>query len=521
MLNYWWVTRPKRKLTTVPEVLATVVEMTLNREWSGQRDTHLCLEDALEDAGLKRTGERRDQGGGGARTYVAWLKSLGLLFTQESTKQIKLTLAGEAIFNGESPVPILTRQIIKYQFPSTFSISRGVGVHERFKIHPFWFLIKLLCDDRLCYLTQDEIEKIIIVEAENDGKRCYEQIVSRILQFRNEGSDCIRDDYFDEYTSTRAVARKTAETGNLKDVANTIINWLEYTQLISRDRGCVRILPDKFQEACEIAKEPPCFIDHPEDEENFQRKFGVDPRHNKDTRNLTNTKTITSQIIDESKIRTAFLNLSILQPIAKINSALINQISEKTGISVGLVEDTLYKNYPNGAIGGFLTNFFEMAFKGREDATEFEKATVSIFKDVFGFETHHVGPKGLTPDVHIISDAEGYQGIIDNKAYRKYAITNDHYNRMVDNYINGLNNYSNSLYPLAFFSYIAGDFSENINSQLMKIVTKTGVNGSALSITNFIRMIENQMKTPYQHSDIRRLLGLNREVLLRDIERYK
>ena len=117
MLNYWWVTRPKRKLNSVPEVLAAFADLSLNQEW-----------DALEAAGLKRKGERRDQTGGGARTYKAWLASLGLIFTQESTGKIKLTLAGEAIMNGDSPVDVLTNQILKYQFPSSFSLGRGVQV---------------------------------------------------------------------------------------------------------------------------------------------------------------------------------------------------------------------------------------------------------------------------------------------------------------------------------------------------------------------------------------------------------
>ena len=69
MLNYWWVTRPKRKLNSIPEVLATFADMSLNQEWEGQRDSHLAYEDALEKAGLKRVGDRRDQTGGGARTY--------------------------------------------------------------------------------------------------------------------------------------------------------------------------------------------------------------------------------------------------------------------------------------------------------------------------------------------------------------------------------------------------------------------------------------------------------------------
>lgn len=60
MSNYWWVTRPKRKLNSVPEVLSTFAEMSLNQQWVGQRTSQLSLEEALEKSGLKRQGERRD-----------------------------------------------------------------------------------------------------------------------------------------------------------------------------------------------------------------------------------------------------------------------------------------------------------------------------------------------------------------------------------------------------------------------------------------------------------------------------
>ena len=139
MLNHWWVTRPKRKLNSVPEVLSTFAELSLNQQWAGQRTSHLSLEEALESAGLKRQGERRDQGGGGARTYKAWLASLGLIFTQESTKQIKLTLAGEAIMNGDSPLDVLKGQVLKYQFPSSFSFSG----HLNYRFHSHYYQIYL------------------------------------------------------------------------------------------------------------------------------------------------------------------------------------------------------------------------------------------------------------------------------------------------------------------------------------------------------------------------------------------
>ena len=185
MINYWWVTRPKRKLNSIPEVLSTFSEISLNQEWQGQRDTHLDLEEALEEAGLKRVGERRDQTGGGARTYQAWVASLGLIFIQESTKQLKLTLAGEAIMNGDSPVSVLKNQILKYQFPSSFSTSKGVNVSSRFKVRPFRFLLRLLMDTSVNGLSEEEIAKVIITNAENETEDCYRKVVDKLMEFRN------------------------------------------------------------------------------------------------------------------------------------------------------------------------------------------------------------------------------------------------------------------------------------------------------------------------------------------------
>lgn len=39
----------------------------------------------------------------------------------------------------------------------------------------------------------------------------------------------------------------------------------------------------------------------------------------------------------------------------------------------------LVETYPNGSVGEFMTKYFEMAFIGRDEATEFEKATVELF----------------------------------------------------------------------------------------------------------------------------------------------
>lgn len=517
MINYWWVTRPKRKLNSVPEVLAAFADIALNQEWDGQRSSHLGYEEALEKAGLKRIGERRDQTGGGGRTYKAWLVSLGLIFTQNSTKRIKLTLAGEAIMQGDSPVKVLTNQIIKYQFPSSFSMGQGVQVSQRFHIHPFWFLLKLMMDSRIEYLTEEEIAKIIVTEAENETDKCYEHIVNRILQFRSHGDNCLSDDFFEQYSPSKGEVNTDHPYSHLTDLSNTIVNWLEYTQLAKRENGILSVLESRKEEVQKITEKKIPFIERPDEHELFQRKYGIDPKHTKDTRVLTYSMTITANIIAKQKVKQAYISESLRRPITKITSDLIQKISENTGINEKAVEEILIEEYPGGSVSAFMTEYFEMAFKGRDEATEFEKATVVLFKDVFGFKSEHVGPIGLTPDVLLLSDNNGYQAIIDNKAYRKYTITNDHHNRMVYNYIGGISKYSKSTAPLAFFSYIAGGFGSNIDKQLNSITNVTGINGSAMNVSNMIRMIEKHQDTPYTQDNIRDIFSVNRQIVLSDI----
>ncbi len=523
MLNYWWVTRPKRKLDSVPEVLATFADISLNQEWTGQRGTQMAYEEALEKAGLKRVGARRDQSGSGGRTYGAWLVSLGLIFHQAETGNIKLTLAGEAVMNGDSPVEILKNQILKYQFPSAFSIGRGVKVNGRFKIRPFRFLLKLLTEDRIGrYLTQDEIARIVVIDAENETNAVYETVVQKIIRYREIGERCLANNFFELYKPSRGDVNLEHPYSHLDDIANTMINWLEYTQLAKRnDERQLVILEEKQSEVDEILADNPPFIDRPENHEFFQRKYGLDPKHRKDTRNLEKSKTITARVIAEQKIRAAYIRASIVKPITGITPELIADITEETGITSDLVEEILCKAYPHGSIGAFMAAYFEMAFKGREECIDFEKATTDLFRDVFGYDARHLGQTGSksAPDILLLSDSEGYQAVIDNKAYSKYSISGDHHNRMVHNYLERIDTYSSSKYPIGFFAYIAGGFGKTIDKQIREEVQASGVHGSAITVSNFIKMIENHQngEIKYNHSDLRKIFGVDRQIMLEDV----
>ena len=439
-------------------MLASFADLSLNQEWEGQRNSHLAYEDALEEAGLKRKGERRDQTGGGGRTYKAWLVSLGLIFTQESTGKIKLTLAGEAIMNGDFPVAVLKGQILKYKFPSSFSIGRGVQVSSRFKIRPFRFLLKLMADEKIKYLKEEEIAKVIVTEAENESDKCYHYIVDRIIQFRNYGDACLEEDFFSKYKSSKGAVNPEHPYSHLMDLANTIINWLEYTQLVKRDGGQVAVLDDKREEVKSILAEKLNFIDRPEQHEYFQRKYGLDPKHRKDNRNLALTKTVTAAMIARQKIMQAYITESLEKPITKITPQVVDYIISVTGIDGKTVENVL-----------------------------------------------------------VLSDEDGYQAILDNKAYHKYTISNDHFNRMVHNYIGNISSYGDGDKSLAFFSYIAGGFGTNIDKQLKNIVDATGVSGSAVSVSNMIKLVEQHNQTPYSHKRIKEIFSVNRQALLSDL----
>ncbi len=512
--NYWWVTRPKRKLNSIPEILSVFAGATLEHQWDGSRNLHIQFENDLEAAGLKRVGSRRDGGGSGGRTYAAWLRSLGLICEETTTKQVYLTLAGEAIIDGKSPVKVLRKQVLEYQFPSQFSIS--VHVNERFKIKPFRFLLQLLMDERIASLSTDEVGKIVITEAETD--RDYEKIVNRIIAYRNFGDDVLSEDFFAKYIPD--VNPESADPyQKLKDIANTMFNWLEYTQLIGRDTGIIFIPEENRDEIKRILGEKSPLIANPNDAEFFQRKYGIDPWHKKDTRNLLETKTVTSRSIDVQRIKNALIILASRRPIREIDNSIIDYVVDITGTERVLVENTLLSSYPHGLIGGFLANYYEMAFKGTEEAIDFEKATTDLFRDVFGYKSIHLGQTGSksAPDILLLSDSDGYQAIVDNKAYSRYSITGDHHNRMVHNYLEKISNYSDSNYPIGFFSYIAGGFISTFDRQIASEIEESNVKGSGITVATFIKMIEKNTEHPYTHRQLRDIFALGREIKMTDI----
>lgn len=70
-------------------------------------------------------------------------------------------------------------------------------------------------------------------------------------------------------------------------------------------------------------------------------------------------------MIAEMRVKKIFMSIALNEPVMKITANLIEKISEQSGLQEKIVEEILQKNFPYGAIGAFMTNYFEMAFSGR------------------------------------------------------------------------------------------------------------------------------------------------------------
>ncbi|MGE8203051.1 AlwI family type II restriction endonuclease [Heyndrickxia sp. NPDC080065] len=517
MINNWQVPRNKRKLYPVVDILSVFTLQTLGDNWRSNLNRQLDFEAELERYGLKRPGQRRDRRAGGARTYESWLYNLGLIYKETNTDTVRTTLAGEALLSGQPPVPIVTNQLMKLQYPSPYSIRNRVNIHYRFQVRPFRFLLRLLADNRVQTLSKEEIGRFVITEGENESPICFEHVVQRIISYRSHGDTVLPSNFEERYQSSTTGMRSREQTiSYLEDIANTFINYLEYTQLIGRNsNGSIYILQERINEVDLILNDGtslrPLDTNRPYGIENFQRGFGLAPGQNRDNRNFGG-QTVTDNLYRERRIRSDLLHIAGTRPISNFTASLVREIADSTGYTVRQVEDALDGFRPD-TFGQFEASYLNMAISGTELATEFEFATRGVFEQL-GFQAEHVGSHALHPDIFVESP-QNYSGIIDTKAYRSYTINNDHRNRMINNYIP---TYQNQNGNLEFFMYIADGFGSNIASQVQNIADRTHVNGSVITARNVIRLLQRYQVNPISHESLRNMFSSNTVITMTDID---
>lgn len=508
--QHWFVSRQKRQLTTILSALIAFSDVCVGEKWAGNTELQLKFEDELQNRNITGHGTLRSrksgQGGGGIRTLFKQLKDLGLVFTEDDNGRCQLTLIGEELVKGNITfVSAMRLQLQKYQYPSAAVWAGSGSVDHEFKVHPFQFMFRLLRDPRLNNsLSMEEMAGIVIHYAKSDNAACFEDVVNKILQYRFSGSV----DGFVEDTKTKTY----------NNIANTFFNYISLTQYVDRGWKTLMIRSGKEADVDKFIQEKPKFIPNPELTENYQRAYG---RGNsaKDLRNFDFVDLKSQKELNEARIRKEYVLLALKTPITGITPDIVDIIVAHTGIDEKTVENFLVKHYPHGNIDDFFLSYKELAHMGTEGAKDFEEATCEMFRKIFKMCAEHVGPIGNTPDVFVESKECGFCGIIDNKAYKNgYSISGDHKRVMEDVYIPNYRKYGKTNMPLAFFTYIAGSFGKNINSQLRTICLDTGINGSAMPVDILINIAQDYAAAGYTHDTLRRIFSVNCEVKLRDVQ---
>lgn len=538
--NFWFVPRNIRILNTIPDYLSVFNDLVVGKNWSHERTgLQVIAEDELKNRQLRNIHDLRareeNKGCGGIRTSFGLLKALGFLMETGTDEIVRLTWAGEELLAGnQSFVDIMRDRLLKFQYPSNYFSKGSAKVSSDFQIHPFWFLLKLMRDERINYLTTQEIQKIVIIFGRNETNTCYENVVSKILTYRNflettelvingshftdEEKEILGYDPGDYNLAIKYSSRGSVNSNPGYDVANTLINWLDSTLFISRSKEKITLNPVFRTEIDDFIKNKPALILGPiiDIHENFQKKFGCDKTHSKDLRRFDSEST-NQKNIRENKICGALVRKAMNSIIDEITPDLVNEIAMETGISQELVEHSIRTRFPHGiSDDGFLIRYKEMSAASTDEAILFEKATKEIFEKRFKFKAEHTGQKrdsdgiGGYPDVYIESD--DYAGIIDNKAYAAYSISADHILRM-ENYVK---KYRDNQPQVKFFIYISNGFGKNISNQVDNLHERLNIDGSAITADQIIEMVKFNEKRPYTHKELISIFSVNRRIQLKD-----
>lgn len=529
-MNTWMIPKNKRTLSHIPGTLSAFLAVNETMDWNDRKNQGV-FEKCLESSYLKGGGNQYDPTRGGARTYEAQLSALGLIFKDENYQRcyFRPTLAGQAIIDGENPTMILQYQILKLQYPSPYSLRPGVGISSEFRIRPFLFILKLICDEEINYLDQKEIAIIILPYAKTEGS--FDSIKQMILEYRKDPDTYPYPETFMEDTASSRTSSHNFEKRieYLVDKANIFINYLDSCQLIARI-GRTRITsdPEAVPSIESFIKEGRPLLNNAKDQTHFQRRFGCDPNHTKDTRKFSETAQISEELINERWVMSAFFDIASQEVVLEIGPNIINSIHEITGVQRNTIRKILERKTPDG-LTYFEEKYIEMARQGRDNAIEFEKATAEIFDNALHYKSKHIGqtkPKdrrGGNPDVVVISEASSYCGILDSKAYSIYSVESDHANRMIHSYIPNVSEHSEGK-PLRFFMYVSGGFSKNFSSQIKDICCETSeieekrIPGGGITAKNLIRLCQKARNVDIDHDQLLNLFSCNSEITTADIE---
>lgn len=514
--NYWMFTRPQRKLYRLPLTVAALHEAAGESEWSGNRDGHIAFEVLLEREGIKRKGQRRDNSGSGGRTHATLVRSLGLAFDSAETGQLELTLAGIALAEGERPTEILKHQVMRFQYPSPYSVSRNVNISDRFKLRPFVLLLRLLLHPELeGYLDQDEVALVVVVEGTGDSPKDAGRIAELIRKYRESGID--EEEYVREYGTPNDTFESLYR--KFSDIANTAFNWLEMSGVIDRVRRSISVSANAEVEAQKILDDYGQYrpIRHEHDADRFQRSYGLPPGKTKDNRNLSKGRQVTRAEFIGRRVTTILTRWSETQLLVDgATPDIVAKLAKETGYPYVDVEAAAKRILgTDRTLDSFLSNYQSLVFSDEKTAPrKFEQATAEIFRRIFDVEAQCVGQSGREPDV-VVTKHDSWRGIVDTKAYGgEYSLPSEH-DRAMREYVEKYQALSGA--PLKFWVFIAGSVSKGAKHRVRQLADRVENSGAVIGMLAWTEMIRQARAGLIDADRMAELFTSNSELTVEDV----
>jgi len=286
----------------------------------------------LVSIGIVRDFGPYDPHSGGPRTLEAQLRYLGLIY-KTPQGNIEFTRAGEDVSKSISPLAVLQYQLLHMQYPSPYGNGNNVRINPELRVKPLLFVLNLLKRPGIGSLTVEEMV-IPVVYGHNHG--CEDFCAEKILKLRSgvRLQDLIDSPSEDLYTPRTSECTLESRFKDILDIANTCKNYLESCLLIVKDEE--RTGPTSFcfnseyesvySEALSAGDE---YIPNPENEESFQRAFGVWNR-SKDLRRIIET----AGTIDTKSmlIQACFYEYCGTRLVEKSSGEVVEYIFNKMGV---------------------------------------------------------------------------------------------------------------------------------------------------------------------------------------------
>ena len=506
----------------IAQILSLMYKLTEYEEWSGNQDLQNAFCKSLEDASLKSSGEQYDSKSGGPRTYFSQLRSLGLIFTRDD-KKVYLTKAGEDLANGIAPLPILQNQLLRHQYPSVYGNNKNVKINPLIKVKPFLFILELLINKDIEYLTNEEMAVPIIYGHNRD---CLRLCIEKILNMRKGRTllDVIDDKEHDLYLPRSSTSDINKTIANIKDIGNTCKNYLQACCLVSveneENKEKIYFSEDMKYIVFSNLEHVDEFIDINKNKESFQRAYGAWDRI-KDTRRIKTDETEQILTPENVIILSHFYELAGKEIIDKMPENFIDKMHSDFGFEKQKIKDVIYGHLPK-ALDFFESTFIELSYSGTGGAIEFEKAVCRLFERKFYFKTNHTGQLkrsggiGAYADVFAVALDNKHCAIIDAKATARYSLPSNDCRAMVYSYIpNYLELTNNKKLKIEFGSFVAGGYRGEIDTKLKKIKEASGIDCSAVKARDLILIAKKDLRKEDQ-GKIRKFLRRSKQVKIDD-----